>query len=92
MNLYNEVSLRLLEQLLPYFPDFPFNPKDVRHIGSPIDLIVFDGLSDEKLERILFVEVKTGSSASLTTRERMIKKVIEDHRVEWKELFIERNA
>ena len=33
-----------LEHLIPYFPDFPYNPKDVRFLGSPIDLIVFDGL------------------------------------------------
>jgi hypothetical protein len=31
------------EQLIPYLPDFPYNPKDVRFLGGPIDLVVFEG-------------------------------------------------
>ena len=34
---------KVYEQLLPYLPDFPFNPKDVRFLGSPVDFVVFDG-------------------------------------------------
>ena len=37
---------KVLEQLVPYLPAFPFNPKDVRFLGSPVDFVVFDGLSD----------------------------------------------
>ncbi len=33
------------EQLVPYLPEFGFNPKDARFLGSPVDLIVFDGLA-----------------------------------------------
>src|SRR2546425_1825819 len=33
------------EQLVPYLPEFGFNPKDARFLGSPVDLVVFDGLS-----------------------------------------------
>ncbi len=35
------------EQLVPYLPEFGFNPKDARFLGSPVDLIVFDGLAAE---------------------------------------------
>ena len=43
---------KVAEHLMPFFPDFPYNPKDVRFIGSPIDLLVFDGLNDGKLKSI----------------------------------------
>jgi len=76
---------KVYEQLVPYLPDFPFNPKDVRFLGSPVDFVVFDGLSDGHMTRIVFVEVKTGA-ADLSTRERRIRDAVQDSRVEWYEL------
>jgi len=76
---------KVYEQLVPYLPDFPFNPKDVRFLGSPVDFVVFDGLSDGHVTRIVFVEVKTGA-ADLSTRERRIRDAVQDSRVEWYEL------
>jgi predicted Holliday junction resolvase-like endonuclease len=79
------ISGQVHEQLVPYLPDFPFNPKDVRFMGAPVDLIVFDGLSAGKLERIVFVEVKTGAS-TLTTRERQIRDMVLARGVSWEEI------
>ena len=79
------ISGQVHEQLLPYLPDFPFNPKDVRFMGAPVDLIVFDGLSAGKLERIVFVEVKTGAS-TLTTRERQVRDMVLARGVSWEEI------
>jgi predicted Holliday junction resolvase-like endonuclease len=76
---------KVYEQLVPYLPDFPFNPKDVRFLGSPVDFVVFDGLSDGRVTRIVFVEVKTGG-ADLSTRERRVRDAVHDARVEWYEL------
>ena len=76
---------KVSEQLVPFLPDFPFNPKDARFLGSPVDLIVFDGLADDRLRRVVFVEVKTGN-AGLTARERAIRDAIAGQRVEWLEL------
>jgi predicted Holliday junction resolvase-like endonuclease len=76
---------KVYEQLVPYLPDFPFNPKDVRFLGSPVDFVVFDGLSDGRVTRIVFVEVKTGA-ADLSTRERRVRDAVHDARVEWYEL------
>jgi predicted Holliday junction resolvase-like endonuclease len=70
------------EQLLPYLPEFPYNPKDARFLGSPVDLIIFDGLADGQVRRVVFLEVKTGGS-TLTVRERQVRDVIEAHEVEW---------
>jgi len=76
---------KVYEQLVPYLPNFPFNPKDVRFLGSPVDFVVFDGLSDGHITRIVFVEVKTGT-ADLSTRERRIRDAVQDSRIEWYEL------
>jgi predicted Holliday junction resolvase-like endonuclease len=73
------------EQLIAYHPDFPYNPKDVRFLGSPIDLVVFDGLAEGQLRRVVFVEVKTGRSR-LTGRERSVRDAVESGEVEWAEL------
>lgn len=75
------------EQLVPYLPSFRYNPRDVRFLGSPVDLIVFDGLAEGRLRRVVFVEVKTGGSG-LTSRERMIREVIQAGEVEWAELRV----
>ena len=50
------------EHLAPLiiFPNYGINPKDIRFIGTPIDFIVFKGLSDGKPEKIMFIEVKSG--------------------------------
>jgi len=75
------------EQLIPYLPDFHYNPKDARFLGTPVDLIVFDGLAEGQLRRIVFLEVKTGAS-TLTSRERQVRDVIEAREVEWGELRV----
>ncbi len=78
---------KVYEQLVPYLPDFPFNPKDVRFLGTPVDLVVFDGLSEGAgaVRRIVFVEVKT-AGADLSTRERRVRDAVNARRVEWTEV------
>jgi len=77
------------EQLVPYLPEFGFNPKDVRFLGSPVDLVVFDGLAAGEVRRVVFLEVKTGG-APLTARERQVRDVIEAREVAWAELRLTR--
>jgi predicted Holliday junction resolvase-like endonuclease len=76
---------KVSEQLLPFFPDFHFNPKDARFLGAPVDLVVFDGLTEGAVRRVVFVEVKT-RGAKLSPRERLVREAIEAGRVEWLEL------
>jgi predicted Holliday junction resolvase-like endonuclease len=76
---------QIYEQLVPYLPDFEFNPKDAQFLGRPVDFVVFDGLDEGDLRRIVFVEVKTGAS-KLTTRERLVRDAIRDGRVEWTQI------
>src|SRR5512145_1108581 len=69
---------RIAEQMAPVLPDFCFNPADARFIGSPVDYVIFDGLTrvaDEKEQeiQIVFMDVKKGSGA-LTRTQRLIKR------------------
>jgi predicted Holliday junction resolvase-like endonuclease len=82
-------SGKVHEQLIPYLPAFPYNPKDARFLGSPVDLVVFDGLAEGRVRRIVFVEVKTGG-AGLTGRERMVREAVREGEVEWVELRVAR--
>jgi predicted Holliday junction resolvase-like endonuclease len=77
------------EQLVPYLPEFGFNPKDARFLGSPVDLVIFDGLAAGNVRRVVFLEVKTGG-APLTTRERQVRDVIDAREVVWAELRLDR--
>ena len=79
------------EQLVPYLPEFGFNPKDARFLGSPVDLVIFDGLAAGAVRRVVFLEVKTGGAA-LTTRERQVREVIDAREVVWAELRLNRSA
>lgn len=70
------------EHFIPFLKEFQWNPQDARFLGSPIDLIVFRGLSEDKVEEVIFIEVKTGKS-SLTSRERSLRDVIKEGKVSW---------
>jgi predicted Holliday junction resolvase-like endonuclease len=75
---------KVTEHIVPYLPGFDFNPKDIRFLGTPIDLIAFKGLNDSMEEiEIVFIEVKTGGSV-LSARERAVKKAVEQKRVSWR--------
>jgi predicted Holliday junction resolvase-like endonuclease len=78
------VAGKVVEHLAPYLDGFPYNPKDARFLGSPVDLVVFDGLDEGALREVVFIEVKTGASA-LTARERAIRDAIKAGRVRWEE-------
>lgn len=71
------------EQLAPYLPDFPFRPTEARFIGKPVDFLVFKGLDEDKVNEIVFVEVKSGKSAGLSTRERRLRDAVKQGNVSW---------
>ena len=81
------VTGKVSEHLSPLFPAFAeqFEARDARFLGSPVDFVVFDGLDRGEVERVVFVEVKTGGSA-LSSRERRVRDAVEAGRVEWQVL------
>jgi predicted Holliday junction resolvase-like endonuclease len=73
--------------MAPVLPEFPFNPADARFIGSPVDYVIFDGLTDvaddKKTEiRIVFMDVKSGN-AVLTRTQRIIRQAVLDKAIAW---------
>lgn len=75
---------KVTEHLIPFSEAMKhFNPKDIRFIGSPIDLIVFNGAEELRNDiSIHFIEVKTGTSA-LSKRQQLIRNAIENQRIHW---------
>ena len=73
---------KFTEQLVPYLPEFKYDPTEARFIGSPIDLIVFPGLSQGEPREIVIVEIKTGGS-QLSTVENKIRQLVESGMVRW---------
>jgi len=83
---------KIAEQMAPVLPDFGFNPADARFIGSPVDYIIFDGLTrvtDDKEDevQIVFMDVKKGSGA-LTRTQRLIRQAVEKKAVVWRTMRI----
>jgi predicted Holliday junction resolvase-like endonuclease len=76
---------KFLEQLAPFLPGFKYDPTDARFIGSPVDFVVFDGLSKGEPGKVVFIEVKSGQSR-LSKIERKVKEAVKGKRVEWEEL------
>jgi predicted Holliday junction resolvase-like endonuclease len=74
---------KVTEHIVPYLPGFDLDPKDVRFLGTPIDLIAFNGLNASEEVEIVFIEVKTGQSA-LSAREKAVKRAVEAKRVSWR--------
>ncbi len=65
------------------------NPKDLRFLGTPVDYIAFKGLNDGNSQEIIFIEVKSGKSSSLSPRERAIKRLVEERKVRWVTLSLQ---
>ena len=72
-----------IEQVLPAHKNFNLITADCRFLGEPIDIILFDGVSEDKIKRITFMDVKTGN-ASLNDHQKMIRDAINDHDVGWR--------
>ncbi len=79
---------QIAEQIAPFLRDFPCRAEDCRFLGKPVDFIVFSGLyNNDAVDEIVFVEVKTGSSA-LSKREKSLKDAVEQKRVRYVEYRI----
>ncbi|MBN1369801.1 MAG: Holliday junction resolvase [Dehalococcoidaceae bacterium] len=74
---------RFTEQMAPYLPEFKYDPTEARFIGSPVDMMVFPGLSQGEPTEIIIMEIKNGPCAQLTPVERKIQRLVEEGMVRW---------
>lgn len=71
-----------LEKVLPVAKDFKWVVPDTKVLGDPIDMLIFNGLSNSKVDSLSFVEVKSGA-ARLNGHQKSIRDAIEDHKVSY---------
>jgi predicted Holliday junction resolvase-like endonuclease len=76
---------KFTEQMVPFYPDFKYDPTEVRFIGSPIDMVVFPGLAVGDPQEIVILEIKTNKS-QLTPQQKKIRQLIENGMVRWDEV------
>jgi predicted Holliday junction resolvase-like endonuclease len=74
---------QISEHSVGLLPNFPFDIKEMRFLGSPIDYMAFD--FDKEI--IYFVEVKTGKS-KLSERQKTIKRIVEAGNVKFTQIKI----
>jgi predicted Holliday junction resolvase-like endonuclease len=74
----------IAEQIAPLLPGFPYDPKDCRWAGQPIDMIVFDGLEGGGDINVVFLEIKTGKSQR-NKHQRRVKTAVDAGRVRFDE-------
>lgn len=67
----------IMEKIAPFVEEFGENPKNVKHLGDPIDFVCFED------DYIKLIEVKTGKSR-LTPKQNKIKKLVEEGKVYFK--------
>lgn len=72
-----------MEKILPTMKNFKWELPDCRFLNDPIDIIVFDGLTNNKINSVNFVEVKSGA-ARLNAHQKAVKNAIEDKKVSYK--------
>lgn len=84
------LSGKTLEKLVPFLDRFKHDPHDVRWVGDPVDLVVFDGYSEggrKNVDKITFVEVKSGDS-KIQTGQRSIRDAVNKKKVKWEEFRV----
>lgn len=72
------------EQLAPYLPDFNHDPTEAKFLGKPVDFIVFEGLNKKHVDKVVFLEVKSGTSR-LSSMQKTLKEAIQNKQVYWEE-------
>lgn len=82
----------MTQHIAPFLPNFPYNPKDARFLGNPIDFVIFDGLSEGNVRAIVLCEVKTGKYAKLNENQRCVRDTARQRNVEWFELKLYNNV
>lgn len=79
---------KFIERFVPFLSKIEYAPSDMHFMGQPVDYVVFDGLRNDKIEKVIFLEVKTGES-KLTKREKSLKDTISKKKVYWKEIRVD---
>lgn len=75
----------IAETLTPFLEGFPYNPKKLRALGSPIDYIAFED------DEVVLIEVKSGNS-QLGSNQRKIRDLVKEGKVRFEVHRIDENG
>jgi predicted Holliday junction resolvase-like endonuclease len=78
----NVVLGHVHEKIAPLLPNFPYSYKDLVFLWKGVDYLVLDGLSKWNLNKIVFLEIKSGVS-TLNRNEQMVRDCINQKRVSY---------
>jgi len=76
------------EQVAPFLPGFPFDPGDCRFVGKPVDFVVFKGMNQKDITKVIFLEVKSGASKTLNDQEKKLRDAVNAGKVRWEEFDV----
>ena len=76
---------KIIEKVLPAYKNFKMPLEDCRFLAEPIDMIVFEGASEQKINHITFMDIKTGN-AKLNTHQRQIRDAVNEQQVKWESI------
>ena len=82
---------KTIEHFVPFMTDFPVPAEDCTFLGMPIDYVAFTDTRSKTKCAVHIIEVKSGSSF-LMSKQRNIKKAIEEGRVHWHEISVDGNT
>jgi predicted Holliday junction resolvase-like endonuclease len=71
---------KIIEKFIPAYKDLNLQFVECRPLFDPIDLIVFDGLLNRKVDFVHFTEIKSGNSR-LNTHQKLVRDAVLDQRV-----------
>jgi len=72
---------KIIEKFIPAYKDLELQFCECRPLYEPLDLIVFKGLLQKKVDLITFLEIKSGES-KLNPHQKMIKNAVLDGKVD----------
>ena len=72
---------QITEQFMPFISDYPYDSKQFRFLGRPIDGVQFEE------DKIVMIEFKSAGS-KLSTRQRKIRNLIKEGKVDFQEIRV----
>jgi predicted Holliday junction resolvase-like endonuclease len=79
---------KVVEHFAPFLVNDVLNPNEIVFMGSPIDLISFTNIDNEKELSIDFLEIKSGN-ATLNKKQKLIRNAIIARRVFYKKVMLQ---
>lgn len=79
---------KVVEHFAPFIVNDLLNPNEIVFMGSPIDLISFTNIDNEKDLSIDFLEIKSGN-ATLNKKQKLIRNALYAKRVFYKKVMLQ---